>query len=164
MRRALILFLLTVVFAPGAAMAHSNAVQVDPKDGATLETLPAEATVTFNEPPKTADMVLSSPDGEVHVLKTRVDGSAVIATLPSNGPRGTYGLSYRVVSADGHPVAGTTAFVVTAGPEPAATQATSPPADDAQGRAGDSFTVIAALAAAAAAVGLISFAAIRARR
>jgi methionine-rich copper-binding protein CopC len=119
-RRCLGVFLVLLVVAPSSAAAHSSRVDTNPSDGATLETLPAEATVTFDEAPKTADVVLARPDGKVDKLKTQVVGSTIKAQLPADGPRGVYTLSYRVVSADGHPVSGSITFGVTTGPAPGA--------------------------------------------
>jgi len=117
-RRCLGTFVISLVLVPSSAAAHSNSVETNPDHGATLATLPAEATVTFNEAPRTADFVLASPDGEIHQLKTRVAGSTVRAQLPAQGPRGRYTLSYRVVSADGHPVSGSIQFTITTGAAP----------------------------------------------
>lgn len=131
MRRSLALVVLAVVLAPTAAIGHSNSVETNPERGATLDTLPAEATVTFAEPPTKADVVLSMPGGRIEVLTARIDGAVVVVKLPSEGPRGQYGLFYRVVASDGHPVSGSSAFTVTTGPEPADTpQPTSAPADE----------------------------------
>jgi methionine-rich copper-binding protein CopC len=119
-RRCLGVFLVLLVLAPSSAAAHSSRVEADPTDGATLKALPAEATLTFDEAPKTADVVLARPDGKVDKLKTKVVGSTIMARLPGGGPRGVYTLSYRVVSADGHPVSGSITFGVTSGPAPGA--------------------------------------------
>lgn len=121
MRRCLGLFLISLVLVPTAAAAHSNLVETNPADGAVLEKLPAEATVTLGEAPKKADVVLEAPDGTVHKLQTQVADTTITAELPSTGPRGDYALSYRVVSADGHPVTGSATFTVTTGSAPVAT-------------------------------------------
>jgi len=124
--RCLGMFLILLVLAPSPATAHSSRVEANPSDGATLETLPAEATLTFDEAPKTADVVLARPDGKVDKLKTKVAGSTITARLPGDGPRGVYTLSYRVVSADGHPVSGSITFGVTTGPAPGARHEPTP--------------------------------------
>lgn len=127
-RRCLGMFLLALLFVPSPATAHSSRAETTPKQGATLETLPAEATLTFNETPKTVDVVLASPDGEVVQLTPEMVGPTTKVRLPPAGPRGDYTLSYRVVSADGHPVSGSVAFRVTTGPAPAtATRTAAPP-------------------------------------
>ena len=112
------MFVLALLFVPSAATAHSSEVLTNPADGARLGSLPAEATMAFGEAPKTADVVLASPDGKVHQLPSQIDGTVVLSRLPPNGPRGTYKLSYRVVSVDGHPVSGSTTFTITTGPVP----------------------------------------------
>jgi methionine-rich copper-binding protein CopC len=104
-----------LVLVPSSATAHSSSVETNPDDGATLESLPAEATVTFNEAPKTADVVLARPDGEIRKLRAQVAGSTIRVRLPTDGRPGRYQLSYRVVSADGHPVSGTITFTVAKG-------------------------------------------------
>ena len=151
------MFVLLLLLIPSSAAAHSSRVETNPEHGATLETLPAEATVTFNEAPKTAGVVLARPDGKVDKLKTQVVGSTVKVRLPANGPRGAYTLSYRVVSADGHPVSGSVTFRVTAGPaastaglEASTTTATAtPPADTGRGPIVPIVLGIAALGVAA---------------
>jgi methionine-rich copper-binding protein CopC len=114
------------VLSPSAATAHSNAVETNPEDGATVEQLPAEATVTFSEEPQHADVVLARPDGKTDKLKSQIAGSSVRIQLPAEGPRGAYTLSYRVVSADGHPVSGSTTFTVTMGHQPSAPTTSNP--------------------------------------
>jgi len=120
-RRCLGLVVVLLVLVPSAAAAHSNWVETNPDHRATLPTLPPEATVTFGEAPVRADVVLTSPDGKTLTLKPQIVGSVVKVRLPSNGPRGEYELSYRVVSADGHPVSGSATFTVTTGPAPSTT-------------------------------------------
>jgi copper resistance protein C len=120
------MFVLALLLVPSAAAAHSSEVLTNPEDGARLGSLPAEATMAFGEAPKTADVVLASPDGEVHQLPSQIEGTVVLVRLPPNGPRGMYKLSYRVVSADGHPVTGSTTFTVTTGPIPPTPASPSP--------------------------------------
>lgn len=156
-RRRIGLFLLMLVLIPSSAAAHSSRVETNPEHGATLEMLPAEATVTFNEAPKTADVVLAGPDGRLAKLKTQVVGSTVKVRLPANGPRGAYTLSYRIVSADGHPVSGSVTFRVTTGPAPStadpeasATTATpTPPTEPDRGPIAPIVLGVAALGVAA---------------
>lgn len=126
-RRCIGLLLVTfLVLVPSSAIAHSNSVETNPDDGATLESLPAEATVTFNEALKTADVVLARPDGQVRKLSTQVVGSTIRVRLPADGPPGRYQLSYRVVSADGHPVSDTITFTVAKGSAGTATAPVEP--------------------------------------
>lgn len=160
MPRYLATLLVAAFFLPTAAFAHSTVIDTKPADGAKLATLPAQAVLTFDEPPKMANVVLGAPDGTVHTLATRVEGPRVIAKLPSLQLRGTYGLSYRVVSADGHPVTGTAAFAVTTGP--AAPTATPAPAKHTVRTYGP--VPMIALGLAVVALVAIALAAARARR
>ncbi len=151
MRRCLGIFVISLVLVPTAATSHTNLVETNPADGAVLEKLPADATVTLGEAPKRADVVLEAPDGTVHKLQTRVADTTIAAELPSTGPRGDYTLSYRVVSADGHPVTGSATFTVTTGAAP--TAATPVPPETAPTAAADSWSSLA-LAGGAALVAL----------
>jgi hypothetical protein len=69
---------------------------------------------------------LEGPDGKVHTLTPQVAGSVVRVRLPSTSLRGIYTLSYRIVSSDGHPVAGSVTFTVTDGPEPVSSATPAP--------------------------------------
>lgn len=105
-----------------AASAHAVVVGSDPTDGARLAKAPASVTVRFDE-----NVGLSL--GYLRVVDTagrRVDasaathpsgdGSAVSVTLKQGLGDGTYLASFRVTSADSHPVAGSIRFVVGNGP------------------------------------------------
>ena len=129
-RRCLGMFLLALLFVPLPASAHSSEVLTNPDDGARLESLPAEATMAFGEAPETADVVLASPDGKVHKLPSKIVGTVVLVRVPPSGPRGMYKLSYRVVSADGHPISGSSTFTITTGPTPS-TPVSQTPAESA---------------------------------
>jgi copper transport protein len=99
----------------GPASAHATLLAADPPDGARLDASPAEVHLTFNEH-------VSASLGGVRVVDhdgARVDRGAVravgpdvtVALAPSLSD-GTYVITYRVVSADGHPVRGASTFAV----------------------------------------------------
>lgn len=113
---ALVVGLLLAVAGPAAA--HSQLASSSPADGEVLEAAPAEVAFTFNEPvtaPRGAARVFAG-DGE------RVDGGSggvdpedptrVVVGLPDDLAAGTYAASFRVTSADGHPVRGAIVFSV----------------------------------------------------
>ena len=59
---------------------------------------------------------VTAADGtEVAAGDPQVLGATVETPLAANGPAGSYTISYRVVSADGHPVSGELTFEVTTG-------------------------------------------------
>jgi methionine-rich copper-binding protein CopC len=134
MPRFLVMLLVAVVLAPTAASAHSQPVETSPARGARLKALPPKVAITFDEPPKQAALALTMPDGTVRVLHARVEGPAVTASVSTPGPRGTYTLSYRVVSADGHPASGSSTFTVTSGSRPVTAPRPNPTSTSAPAR------------------------------
>ena len=106
-----------LVLGAGPANAHAALVGTDPEDGGTLATAPASITFTFNENvSRRAQVAVTAPDGTLQKTAgiTAVDNT-VTARVPDAGQRGTYSASYRVISADGHPVTGTITYDVTTG-------------------------------------------------
>ncbi|MET0728648.1 MAG: copper resistance protein CopC [Acidimicrobiales bacterium] len=104
-----------VVASAAPAAAHASLISVDPADGARLDESPATVTLTFSEPVSTdlGGVRVLDGDGErVDAGAARTDGSVVRVDLQPNLAEGTYVISYRVVSADGHPVRGGSVFGV----------------------------------------------------
>ncbi|HEX5543433.1 MAG TPA: copper resistance protein CopC, partial [Micromonospora sp.] len=98
---------------------------------AVLSSPPAEVVLTFSEPVREVpDKVrVIGPDGKrVDRGKPQFDGAVVTIPLDS-GPEGTYLVSYRVISADSHPVSGGYTYSVG--------QATEPPTDTGGEATGD---------------------------
>jgi copper transport protein len=112
---AVVLGLLILVAGATPAGAHASLVSVDPPDGARLDAGPATVTLTFSEP-VSADLggvrVLGADGDEVHQGAAEVDGTRVTIGVQPDLPDGTYVISYRVISADGHPVRGGSVFGV----------------------------------------------------
>jgi copper resistance protein C len=114
----LVLGLAALVVLPlPSAVAHAELIDSDPKDGATVKTLPDEVVLEFSEEvgsPAFVDVAAADgtkvTDGDPQVL-----GAKVEAPLAADGPSGTYTIAYRVVSADGHPISGELTFEVTTG-------------------------------------------------
>ena len=105
---------LIVGFQSSPASAHSEVVATSPENGAVLDTAPAMVTVTFTEPVSpVADQVrVFAPNGDrVDRGKSEASGSQIRMGFRSSGD-GTYLVSYRVISADGHPVAGGFSFSI----------------------------------------------------
>jgi copper transport protein len=95
-----------------AAFAHASLISADPRDGAMLATAPKQLTLTFNEPVAPLVFRLAEPNGTIVDLKAVATNQTVTLTPPSGLPQGTHVLSWRVVSADGHPVGGAFVFSV----------------------------------------------------
>ncbi|TCP54087.1 hypothetical protein EV191_103128 [Tamaricihabitans halophyticus] len=143
MRRALVLAMLTglaLLGSAGPALAHNQLIESDPADGATVQSSPAEVTLTFDQPVQPGDfnqIAVTGPDGDSWVDGTAtVDSNKVSARVLSLGPAGEYTIGYRILSADGHPVEGQTRFELTkAGtgtPAPSAPQQAPADSPDAQ--------------------------------
>lgn len=108
--------LVLVLFADtSSAWAHTELMASDPTDGAVIEVAPQSVTLQFTE------KVSVQPDG-VRVLNSRgrrVDkGSTTVRDTTSRTPlndrlpNGSYLVSWRAISADGHPVRGAFSFSV----------------------------------------------------
>jgi copper transport protein len=106
-----IIVLLVGLAAAPAAFAHASLVKAEPADGAMLAEPPARLTLTFNEPVSPLVMRLIGPSGEVIAPEVSAENTVVTLT-PPRLRQGSYALSWRVVSADGHPVGGAVLFAV----------------------------------------------------
>ena len=104
------------------ARAHATLVSAEPADGSVLTQPPKTLELRFNESVTPAAVSLIDAAGKTRDVTTRAVDQSVIVTLPDDLPDGTHVVSYRVVSQDGHPVAGSLMFsigVVTGGAQPA---------------------------------------------
>jgi copper transport protein len=110
-RFVFIAVLLTVWLASSAAFAHASLVRAEPADGAMMAETPKVLKLTFNEPVSVLVMRLIGPSGEV-VAPTAAAENNVVTVTPPQLPRGSHVLSWRVVSADGHPVGGSFVFSI----------------------------------------------------
>lgn len=135
--------LLTLLGSAGVANAHTRLESSDPAEGAALATAPAQVTLTFSE-------AVSPPDGAVEIIgpdnvtwqvgAVTAAGPTITAPVTPAGPAGAYVLAYRVVSADGHTVAGSVNFTLTAPVAPPTTTTTTseaPPATTTEPPASD---------------------------
>lgn len=108
--RALLLVLLMALL-PSAAFAHASLIGSDPADGALVMRAPATVTLSFNEPvaPLTIRMIDAS-GAATAITDIRRDGARLVLTPPSISGDGARVISWRVMSADGHPVGGSLTF------------------------------------------------------
>ncbi|MFF3929387.1 copper resistance CopC/CopD family protein [Streptomyces hirsutus] len=135
--RILVLLLLAVTGAllAGAAPASAHAALTgsDPRQGTVVDKAPAQVSLTFSEPVAVSDDALRvlDPKGE-RVDKGDPDGASgttYTVQLLSGLPDGTYTVTYQVVSADSHPVAGAFTFSVGA-PSETSVEASAQSPDD----------------------------------
>jgi copper transport protein len=107
--------LLTLLLAAAAEGAHAHAVLVEstPADGAALASAPDRVTLHFNEPVQVISLRLVDERGQATPLAQDPETTPdrVEAPLPSLSP-GSYVVSWRLLSVDGHPVGGAAFFTL----------------------------------------------------
>lgn len=95
-----------------SAFAHATLVSSTPNDGDLLLQPPAAVSLRFNEPVSILSATLVDASGQLVPLDDAVaDGGIVTIPLPPLS-KGSYAVSWRAVSDDGHPIAAATSFVV----------------------------------------------------
>ncbi|RSE60618.1 copper resistance protein CopC [Alcaligenes faecalis] len=108
----LFLALLLLAWTP-VLYAHASLVASKPDSGTVLTQAPKTASLSFNESVSPLLMKLIRPDGSSEELgDVLTQDQRLELALPPMETEGTYGLSWRVISADGHPVGGTLTFSV----------------------------------------------------
>jgi copper transport protein len=119
-RRALLAALLALLALPAAASAHATLMGTVPARGAQLKQAPPRVELRFDEAVEAAFGSLKVFDGDGNPVRTGAAtsrGTRVAVKLPPGLKDGTYTVTYRVISADGHPVSGGFVFSVgNAGP------------------------------------------------
>ena len=99
----------------GPAAAHATLVATDPAESARLETPPAEVTLEFSEGVSLGAgyaRVLASDGERVDTGAASVEDGVLTIPLRRDLPDDGYLVTYRVVSADSHPISGAYSFVV----------------------------------------------------
>lgn len=102
------------VVAAVPAAAHTELIGSTPADGAALPTAPVEVVLEFSQPVQTEfGQVSVLDDAGTHHERggPQIEGAIVTQSLDALAP-GAYQISYRVGSADGHPITGTLTFTV----------------------------------------------------
>lgn len=141
--RAGVLLLLVAglgVLPAAGASAHAELESSDPANGAVLASAPAQVTLTFGEDLIDQGNAITAKDLDsserVALPEAVVDADTASVDWPAAADSGRFEVSFRVVSADGHPITGSFSFSVgqaSASASPSA--ASSAPAEE-SGRAG----------------------------
>ncbi|MEO3385007.1 CopD family protein [Mesorhizobium sp. CAU 1741] len=123
--------LLALLFWPatiGAAAAHASLTSSKPADGVVMKDAPSGFSLSFSEPVSPLALSLIRPDGTTIPLEQPgARGNLLEMDAPAALTEGTHVLTWRVVSLDGHPVAGSVVFSI--GEPSAAPPAVSEPYD-----------------------------------
>jgi copper transport protein len=98
------------------ASAHATLESSSPADGQSVLTSPSEIRITFSEAVTTISGGLSVLNADGKTVDTGnseiVGGRTLVAPISETLSDGTYVATYRVLSADGHPVSGSILFGV----------------------------------------------------
>jgi copper transport protein len=157
--RALAAALAALALLPAVAGAHATLEATTPERAARLKSVPDQVTLRFNEPVEAefgAVRVFDSRGHEVQAGRAfHPDdrGAAVAVRLRGGLGDDGYTVTYRVVSADSHPVSGGFVFVVGDAAAPATTVADLLD-DDSGPVTGTAFAAVRAVQFAAIALGL----------
>lgn len=150
------------------ASAHDFLVTSNPANGSTVSKPLATVTLSFNDivlsKPSRPQVEVVGPDGKHYETGCATAIDRDVSVPVALGPTGTYAVTWRIVSADGHPVSTSISFHYTgpasgsgAASAPAcqtspSTAATTPTSHD-RGASGMIALVIGVLAIAAALIG-----------
>jgi hypothetical protein len=117
-RSALVLTgaLVGVLLADAPASAHNTLVSSNPTDEQRVARTPSAVLLTFNEPAVAmgTQVIVTGPAGPVQLGAPQLVDNAVTQPLQGGAAAGAYTVSWRVTSADGHPISGTFTFTAAA--------------------------------------------------
>lgn len=105
-------------FVPQEALSHAALVESQPRQDAALAAPPEVIVLRFNEPVRPVMLRLLDGEGQTIADRStaRVVGTSVELPLAEDLSPGGYIVTWRMVSADSHPISGSFGFSV--GPEP----------------------------------------------
>lgn len=128
----LVLFCVVLAGAAPPALGHAVLLDTAPGADARLDAAPERIELLFNEPVEPVRLRILDAEGTEVGGQTRALGERVAVALPEELPDGSYIVSWRVISADSHPVGGSFRFAVGAESD----GAPAPPELDAGSEAG----------------------------
>jgi len=117
-----------LVAAPVPAYAHDELIGSDPENGVVLDVAPEQIDLRYSaeplaEPGSTQVRVVDPAGAEVQSGDPEVVDNGVIQAISADSAAvGTYTVTWRVVSSDGHPISGELTFSVGEESEPVAPQ------------------------------------------
>ncbi|GGW52587.1 transport integral membrane protein [Streptomyces lucensis JCM 4490] len=106
----------TLLSGAAPASAHAALTGSDPAQGVVVKKAPTQVSLTFSEKVATNDDSLRVLDPKGKAVQTggatNVSGTTYAVRLKSGLAKGTYTVTYQVVSADSHPVSGAYTFSI----------------------------------------------------
>jgi copper transport protein len=108
-----LVILLSVFCFTSGAFAHASLISTEPSDGSMMSQAPRTVRLRFNEPVRPAAVKLIDGEGRRRDdARVSAHDDLIEIALPDDLPRGAQFVSYRVFSADGHPVGGSLVFSI----------------------------------------------------
>jgi copper transport protein len=101
--------LVALLLPASPASAHATLERADPSANTIVQTAPTDVVLTFSEAvrPIVDKIRVTGPDGKrADAAKPAAVDRQLRIPLLTGGPQGTYLVSYRVISADSHPISG----------------------------------------------------------
>jgi len=96
-----------------SASAHAALISVEPATGSILASAPKAVEFRFNEAVTPGAIQLIDGAGRARDdARVTTSGESISVAMPPDLPQGTAVVSYRVISQDGHPVAGSMVFSI----------------------------------------------------
>jgi len=119
LRAVLIVLLMALAFSPRPALAHAVLIETKPAADALLDGAPDTILIRFNEPvqPVVFRVLDASGSPVADTEAARAIDQQVELPLAEGLPEGGYIVTWRVISADSHPVGGSFRFAVGAFPD-----------------------------------------------
>ncbi|WP_209721147.1 copper resistance protein CopC [Marmoricola sp. OAE513] len=132
-----LLALIGAVLTAGPASAHATLIGTDPTEGQVLASAPPSVTFSFDEPVRSSDggVRLFDAAGKELDADASTTDTKLKVELPGALADGTYVVAWRVVSSDGHPIAGALTFSIGAPSEKVAATTAVPQASPTSVRA-----------------------------
>jgi copper transport protein len=112
LRAIVVAWLLLCLWQPQAALAHASLISSDPSNDALLMHPPTSVRLTFNEDVDVLAIRLIDENGASAPMADIDNRGASLLLTPAKWHDGANVVSWRVISADGHPVGGSLTFWV----------------------------------------------------
>jgi copper transport protein len=109
----LLLLLLLIGSNVPSVLAHAALLSSEPADGAVIAEPPTQVVLRYSEPVSPVVLRLTTPEGAtVNLIGARWRDDALVIPAPKGLWEGTYVVSWRVISQDGHPIGGSLIFSI----------------------------------------------------
>ena len=167
LRRALLATVAFVVAVCGViptAWAHDYLVGSNPKANTAVSAAPKAVTLTFDDivlsKPAPPQVTVKGPDGHYYETGCASATDRVVSVPVDLGPTGKYTVTWRIVSADGHPVSDSISFTYDGKPSgasghasPGECAASAPSAEKSSGTGTPTAAIVAVVVILVVAVG-----------